>query len=137
MRGMLKKACEHGYVWGCHANGGAYLMTVEANRRFGDLSAVNDPRCTFTNWVTEDVFYAIAIHAVALQLVPQQSPGDIFASCWQGLAAHSLEEAWDRNNCIVHSLKDFGPFRETESRQFFRKQRLNANEHQEDPRHPC
>jgi hypothetical protein len=124
MRKVVQMALENGYSYGHHAQGGAYLLTAEANRRFGELPALADTRMTTQDCLSEDVFFAIAVHAVKLKILPQKQPGDVFASVWNGLMGETLEEVEARSNAIIHSLKDYGPFNEVTTRQYFRERRL-------------
>jgi hypothetical protein len=124
MRRIVEMAMEAGYRYGYHAQGGAYLLTAEANRRFAELPPLTNVRMTTQDCLSEDVFFAIAIHAVKLKILPQRLPGDIFASVWNGLMGETLEEVDARSNAIIHSLKDYGPFQEVTTRQYFRERRV-------------
>jgi hypothetical protein len=124
MRHLLLLALANGYEWGRHANGGSYLLTAEANRRLGTLPGFAHPGVIANDWVTEDVFFGIAVYAAGLLLLPQQEPGDVIASCWKGLVGDNLDAVMARDNCIIHSVKDWGHFKETTTREYFRARRL-------------
>jgi hypothetical protein len=36
---------------------------------------------------------------------------------------HTLDEVWARENAVLHSVKDHGPFKESENREYFRRRR--------------
>jgi hypothetical protein len=123
MRALILKAAKNNYAWGYQANGGAYLLTAEAMRRMTSLPEFNHDGLLTNDWMTEDVFYAIAVYAVGLKILEEQNPGDVFGTCWKGLMGHTLDEVWTRGNAVIHSLKDHGPFTEQASRSFFAQHR--------------
>jgi hypothetical protein len=124
LRRLILRARKFGYTWACHANGGAYLVTAPANRAIGQLPELSYPGVISTDEITEDVFFALLVHAAGLRLLPQQSPGDIIASCWQGLiGGPDLSSVWSRENAILHSLKDHHGLTEKRSRDWFRERR--------------
>lgn len=123
LRRFVRQAMSHGYAPGTGITGGAYLITAEANRRFGALSALRDDMVTTNDFLGEDSFWSIAIFAAGMRILNQENPGDIFGVCWKGLPGKSLDEVVARANPIIHSLKDHPPFTEETSREFFRKLR--------------
>jgi hypothetical protein len=124
LRRLLLRASAHGYAWGDHTNGGAYILTAEANRRIGTLTDLWHPGVIANDWITEDLVFGIAVYAAGLKIVRQQNPGDTIASCWKGLIGRTLDEVWARDNCVVHSVKDYLHFKEEETRAYYRARRL-------------
>jgi hypothetical protein len=127
LRRLIHRAEAHGYRHGYHANGGACLLTAEAIRRLGEVPELQRAEVRNHNEFTEDVFFSLLVHAVGLRLIEQQNPGDVFASCWRGLiGGPEIAGVLARDNCVLHSLKDFQTFKEDLSRAAFRARRLNA-----------
>ena len=122
-RRLIRRAYAHGYVAGYAPCGGAYLLTAEAVQRLAGMPELRDDRLVANDIMTEDIFFSIAVHAVGLKVVEQNSSGDFFGVCWKGLPGHSLEEVAERGHAIIHSVKDHGPFKEAETRAYFRAQR--------------
>ena len=107
-------------------NGGTYLLPAHALSRLIGMPLFQPEICFKIDSFTEDVVVGVCVYAAGLKFLPHNAPGDAIASSWQGLAAPTLPELAERGCGVIHSLKDHPPFREAETRDFFRARRLPA-----------
>jgi hypothetical protein len=105
-------------------NGGVYAIPAHALSRLATLPLFRPEVCFEINSFTEDVLIGQCVLAVGSKFLVQNEPGDVIASCWKGLAAPTLPALVERGCSLIHSLKDHPPFREAETRDFFRARRL-------------
>ena len=108
-------------------NGGIYLMPAHALACLNGLPLFQPELCFQINSFTEDVVMGLCVHAAGLKFLLHNNPGDTIASSWQGLAAPTLPALVASGCGLIHSIKDHSPFREEETRAFFRARRQSID----------
>ncbi|MEO6567240.1 MAG: hypothetical protein ABIO94_00645 [Opitutaceae bacterium] len=123
----IQTVFRHGGQGTNHINGGAYVIPAHALPQMLTVPLFRPEVCFEINSFSEDVMIGHCVLATGLKFLPQNAPGDAIASSWKGLAAPTLPALVARGCALIHSLKDHPPFRETETRDFFRVRRLAAS----------
>jgi len=122
IRRAILAAQKHGYSLGDNCQGGGYALTMEAIQRMNAAGYLDRPLDWLHTPCGEDVVVTLYVQAVGLEARDLNDDGDPFGVKYLGLP-DTPENLLHRGFGVIHSVKDYGPYREEETRAFFREQR--------------
>ena len=121
LRSLLVEARRHGYEAGEHALGAANVLRTEmlgswARRGWLDLRGLR------TSHVPEDALLSLTTRAAGFTIAELGDRGGPFAATWKGLPASPPQLALS-GAIVVHSVRSWQDWTESEIRSFFRERR--------------
>ncbi|HEY0791745.1 MAG TPA: hypothetical protein VGD78_11845, partial [Chthoniobacterales bacterium] len=111
------RAREHRYVDGEFIEGGGYALTRGGLEGFERLGVFADPRVFTDLAVGEDTICSMLVKAAGLDLVDLSGQGGVFCIEPRWLR-HPPPELISQGWSIIHSVKDFGEAKESETRAY-------------------
>lgn len=125
-KATFNRALEHGYEYGEHVLGGAYAISGKAVRTLGDSGLLGDYELfNYTN-MGEDTSTSLLTISAGLKLDDFNQSGEPFA-VWYKNVEFGYPTLLSDNRSVIHSTKSFASQDETILRDFFRSERLKAN----------
>jgi hypothetical protein len=121
-RSQIRAAVRNGYRLGLHCQGGAYALS---RRALGALAAGGifaDPMLWIWTPCGEDIAMTLGAYACGGAAGDLNDNGQPFGTLSHGLP-DTPERLVERGFSIIHSVKDFEDFKESTTREFFRKRR--------------
>jgi len=94
-------------------------VSAEALRRMKSAGLLDDPLLWLHTPCTEDVVVSLYVRSVGLELKDFNADGEVFGVKHFGLA-DSPERLLARGFGVIHSIRDYRNFKESDTRQFFR-----------------
>jgi hypothetical protein len=121
LRQLVTLARQHGYTYGEHALGGAYIHSLAAARDIYARGWFDEPSFA-TSKLGEDHIMGLVTRASGYRIADFDRPEDPMALEWQHLPSHP-EKLLADGKLITHSVRVAGDLREPEIRRIFREAR--------------
>ena len=125
IRNTLRFAFVKGARVGEHCYGGAYAISRPCCEDLDQSGLLRKPTIWLRTPLPEDILISFCTQSLGYSLKDFSQPGELFAVRYQGLPASPAELVTARRS-LIHSVKDFGTFKERDTRSYFRERRTGA-----------
>lgn len=122
-RRLIQSAVKNGYLLGRHCQGGGFAIRQEMLQTMLESGFLEEPLLWMWTPCSEDVVLTLAAFAHDSRADDLTGDNQPFAVIYQGLV-DTPPRLIERGFSIIHSLKDFGPYREADTREFFKQLRI-------------
>lgn len=122
-RRIVLRARAHGYLWGEHCLGGAYLVRGQTVRDLHAQGLLRHARFWRDSAIGEDVVVGLYVRAAGWAMQGFAAPREVFGIAYVGLP-FPLRKLEARGYSIIHSVKNDAHESEADIRRYFQARRV-------------